>query len=60
MKQKTRQFLAIVGLLLLLLLLAVVIYFSFTGNPDFLGVFSLILTLPLIIAGIGIILRMFR
>jgi hypothetical protein len=60
MKKQLKQFLAIAALLLTLLLIGIVIYFAFTGNPAFWGVFGLLLTLPLFIAGIAILIRLFR
>ena len=60
MNQKIKQFLAILALLLIMVLIGIVIFYALTGIPDFWGFFGMILTLPLIIAGIAILIRLFR
>lgn len=60
MNQKIKQFLAILALLLIMVLIGIVIFYALTGNPDFWGFFGMILTLPLMIAGIAILIRLFR
>lgn len=60
MNQKIKQFFAILALLLIVVLIGIVIFYALTGNPDFWGFFGMILTLPLMIAGVAILIRLFR
>lgn len=60
MNQKLKRILALIALALIVFFILFTAILSLTGSRDFWGFFSLILTAPILIAGIAMILRFFR